>query len=97
MNFVSESEIPSEHVELKSCERCGGLFLRSCGSQVVHCGGCALRLNAEPGLTPVIASGPRQKGRNARLSIGPKTDERDVQGMTIIGALRGVAMEVRPC
>jgi Zn-finger nucleic acid-binding protein len=29
------------HVELKYCERCGGLWLRSAGSQRVYCVACA--------------------------------------------------------
>jgi Zn-finger nucleic acid-binding protein len=29
------------HLELKYCERCGGLWLRPAGTSKVYCGGCA--------------------------------------------------------
>lgn len=39
-------EIEIVEVELKYCERCGGLWLRPCGSQRVYCGICAPRMAA---------------------------------------------------
>ena len=39
-----------ETLELKYCERCGGLWLRPCGAAVVYCRACtvALELGALP-------------------------------------------------
>lgn len=31
-------------VELKYCERCGGLWIRPCGSERVFCGSCAPKM-----------------------------------------------------
>lgn len=31
-------------VELKYCERCGGLWVRPCGSERVFCGSCAPKM-----------------------------------------------------
>jgi ribosomal protein L37AE/L43A len=32
------------HMELKYCERCGGLWLRIKGSEVIYCPGCSMML-----------------------------------------------------
>jgi Zn-finger nucleic acid-binding protein len=37
-------EIEIVEVELKYCERCGGLWVRPCGSERVFCGNCAPRM-----------------------------------------------------
>jgi len=34
-------EVEIIELELKYCERCGGLWLRICGSERVYCGACA--------------------------------------------------------
>ncbi len=49
-------------VELKYCERCGGLWLRPWGSKEVYCRLCVFKM-AE---LPV----PRRKGK-VRLPVGP--------------------------
>jgi Zn-finger nucleic acid-binding protein len=35
-------------LELKYCERCGGLWLRLRGTQEVYCGGCVLEMRELP-------------------------------------------------
>jgi ribosomal protein L37AE/L43A len=40
MNFISMSRQEDLAVELKYCERCGGLWLRRPGQGVVYCGRC---------------------------------------------------------
>jgi Zn-finger nucleic acid-binding protein len=35
-------------VELKYCERCGGLWLRRCGDRLVYCAGCVLKIAQLP-------------------------------------------------
>ena len=40
MNFISMIRQDDVAVELKYCERCGGLWLRRPGQNVVHCGRC---------------------------------------------------------
>jgi len=39
-------EIEIVEVELKYCERCGGLWLRPCGSSRVFCASCAPKMAA---------------------------------------------------
>jgi ribosomal protein S27AE len=46
MNF--ESEIEGIHVDLKYCERCGGLWLRSQHTEGAYCGACSAHFNALP-------------------------------------------------
>jgi hypothetical protein len=38
-------EIEIIELELKYCERCGGLWLRVCGSERVYCGACAEKVS----------------------------------------------------
>lgn len=40
MNFISRTERPEVPVELKYCERCGGLWLRDRGKAEVYCTTC---------------------------------------------------------
>jgi hypothetical protein len=91
MNFVNRMEANEGHVELKYCERCGGLFLRMLGASVTYCPGCALQLAAEPKLTEMIGPVQRRRSRPARLGKKTKRGERELQGMTKIEYLHGVA------
>ncbi|MFZ3341863.1 MAG: hypothetical protein WA609_12450 [Terriglobales bacterium] len=72
MNFKGTLESGKEKVELKYCERCGGLFLRTPGAGVVYCDGCASRLAGDPNLKAILYSEPRRKSRGARLAGEPK-------------------------
>jgi hypothetical protein len=47
-------------MELKYCERCGGLMLRACGSSVTYCGPCGRKMAELP------LRGLRQKAAEAR-------------------------------
>ena len=40
MNFIGMIMQEENSVELKYCERCGGLWLRRPGHDEVHCGRC---------------------------------------------------------
>jgi Zn-finger nucleic acid-binding protein len=48
MNFISEMGDQEMHVELKYCERCGGLWLRLQGTDGVHCASCLVHFAARP-------------------------------------------------
>jgi hypothetical protein len=95
MNFIGRIEGQEILVELKYCERCGGLWLRPQGADGVYCASCRVRLAAmpDPGEAP-----PREaRRRKARLQ---GDGQRDGQGkeprLARIGYLQGVAvMEVR--
>jgi len=58
-----ENNQSSLQVELKYCERCGGLWLRPAGSGEVYCAGCGPEM-AELPL-------PAEKRTRAKTSVGP--------------------------
>ena len=98
MNFINRMEATEGHVELKYCERCGGLFLRVAGAGVTYCAGCALRLGTEPELAEMIGPARRRRSRRGRLGKGVKAGERELQGMAKVEYLHGVEeMEVWSC
>ena len=43
MHFISMNRRDEDAVELKYCERCGGLWLRRQGEEAVMCGPCRAR------------------------------------------------------
>jgi uncharacterized Zn finger protein (UPF0148 family) len=97
MNLINEDEVGRELVELKYCERCGGLFLRECSAGAVYCPGCTTRLTTEDWMA-VTFPGDRRRLRPARLPKGPKADEGALQATAIIESMRAVATaEARPC
>jgi len=50
-------------LELKICERCGGLWLRPAGSAWSYCGPCKVQVDELP---TVRLKRPRRTGRGAR-------------------------------
>jgi len=91
MNFMSETRVAGERVELKYCERCGGLFLRTPGASLVTCPGCRSCLAAEPDIADLSRTGQRRGSRPARLAKGPKVGKRDLHGMARGECLQAVA------
>jgi len=97
MNFIGGIESSHIGVELKYCERCGGLFLRPQQTEVVHCAGCTIRLVAQHDFETPSPSSPGKK-RKPRMVRGPKLREQQIQGATKIECLQGVAVaEVIVC
>lgn len=97
MNFTGTLAGAERNVELKYCERCGGLFLRTPETGIVYCEGCAMRMDSAPGSLAAISSRPQRKSRGARLANGPAR-ETGLQGSGQIECLRGVATcEVPRC
>lgn len=93
MDFIGTTEGSEIQVELKYCERCGGLWLRSAGTDGVYCAGCRVCLEAMPKQLEAL---PRKTRRHkARLqSAGVQGDATSDAGR--IGYLEGVsALEVR--
>ena len=90
MNFIDTLEGAEKNVELKYCERCGGLFLRTPGAGIVYCVGCTSRLGEDPDLGSVTYSAPRRKNRGARLTNGPER-KRKLHGSGQSEYLQGVA------
>jgi hypothetical protein len=61
MNFISSFETGGVRMELKYCERCGGLWLRPQGADVVYCRGCQECMAALPRVIERPAPGPRKR------------------------------------
>jgi hypothetical protein len=71
MNFIGRAEGQEIQVELKYCERCGGLWLRPQKTDGVHCASCRVALAArpDPGEAPCserVRRRERRQGRDLR-------------------------------
>lgn len=91
MNFIGSAEGTEIHIELKYCERCGGLWLRVQGADGVYCAKCRGHLAAAP--NPAEATRPLRKRWRKK---GAQEESMDVQtghlqGATRIDCLQGVA------
>lgn len=96
MNFISGIESVEVQLELKYCERCGGLFLRPQASEVVYCGVCTTHLTAQSDRAGALSPASPRSARNPRMVKGPKRQEQELQGAAQIESLQGVAaLEVR--
>jgi len=98
MNFISRREGQEIRVELKYCERCGGLWLRPQGADGVYCASCRVGLAAmpNPGEAPPRKA-RRRKARAQEQGTGVQEDAQreDLQSSARIDYLQGVAtMEV---
>jgi hypothetical protein len=89
MNFIGTIEGQEIQVELKYCERCGGLWLRPRGADGVYCSSCRVRLEAmpNPGEAPPRKARSRRKAR-ARERV---VQREDAQNPDRIEFLEGVA------
>jgi hypothetical protein len=93
MDFIDTMEGSEIQVELKYCERCGGLWLRRQGTNGVYCGGCrgCLAAMPDPGQAPPRKARSRRKARMQ----GKNVPREDLQSPARIEYLQGVAaMEV---
>jgi len=94
MNFISRIEGEEIEVELKYCERCGGLWLRRQGAEGVYCASCRVRLAAMP--NPEEASPAETRPRRKARLPGAKAAKEALQNQARIEYLEGVAaLEVR--
>jgi hypothetical protein len=92
MNFIGRMEAQEIQVDLKYCERCGGLWLRPQGNGGVYCASCRVCLEARvnPGPAP-RGKARRRKARVQTATIGDN-GEREEQNCSVrIGLLQGVA------
>jgi Zn-finger nucleic acid-binding protein len=94
MNFIGTMEGQEIQVELKYCERCGGLWLRPRGTDGVYCSSCRVRLEAmpDPGEAPPRKARSRRKAR-ARERV---VQREDPQNLDRIESLEGVAARAVP-
>ena len=93
MDFIGTTEGSEIQVELKYCERCGGLWLRPQGTNGVYCASCRVCLAAmpDPGEAPPRKARSRRKARTQRKDV----QREDLQSPARIECLQGAAaMEV---
>jgi len=91
MNFTSRTEDPRVRVELKYCERCGGLFLRRLAEERVYCADCMVHLarQMDPGETPSKALRGKLRGRRRARNTG--ADRGQLGNTGHVECLQGVA------
>jgi uncharacterized Zn finger protein (UPF0148 family) len=94
MDFIGTMEGSEIHVELKYCERCGGLWLRPQRTNGVYCASCRLRLATmpNPGEAPPRKARSRRRKASARAT---DVQREELMSPAQIEYLQGVAaMEV---
>ena len=92
MNFMGTREGAETNVELKYCERCGGLFLRARGAGAVYCVGCTSRLAKDLDSEVATYTRKRHKSRRVRVASGARRVPK-LQGSGQIECLQAVAIE----
>jgi len=94
MNFISDLESTQVRIELKYCERCGGLFFRAPGTTIVYC--CSCRVRRTECETHAFFS--KRAARRERKPRIPVRRGAPAVGTGVIGNLQGIAATgVRPC
>jgi len=89
MDFIGRMEGSEIQVELKYCERCGGLWLRPQGTNGVYCATCRVCLAAMP--NPGEAPPRKARSRRKARVRGKDVQREDLQSPARIEYLQGVA------
>jgi hypothetical protein len=93
MNFTEETEATEIQLDLKYCERCGGLWLRPKQTKGVYCAGCSAYLLAMPhrGEAP-----PRKPRRRQKVTRRPTVQVARPTNYLPIESTIPLALEARP-
>jgi ribosomal protein L37AE/L43A len=67
MNFIDKIERTDKQMELKYCERCGGLFLRLLGVSLVYCEACMAHWAALSTTDALVRSRARRRLRTSEV------------------------------
>ena len=73
MNVINVNVEEAIQLDLKYCERCGGLWLRRKGTNGVYCGGCKEHFEALPNR----GAAPRRKTRRRKSRAAEKNAQAD--------------------
>jgi len=92
MDFIASMQGSEVRVELKYCERCGGLFLRQPAEDRVYCAGCTAHLahQMDPGEIPSKALLRKFRGRRRSRKAAPDSGA-ELGNTGHIARLQGVA------
>ncbi len=92
MKTLGEMGVHEMLIELKYCERCGGLWLRPQGADAVYCAGCRVLVEAKQ--NPTVTPSPKPRPRKGHQGTGKQRV--DLHGSGRIDSLEGIAtIEVR--
>jgi hypothetical protein len=91
MNFIIQSESTPIQRELKYCERCGGLFLRSASTRTSYCAPCQAHWVKLAQANELIFSKSRATSRKMRSTRNKKRPHARLQ------TIRGCIGKVCPC
>lgn len=95
MNFINKIEGTDKPMELKYCERCGGLFLRLLGASLVYCEVCMAHWAA---LLSTTGAPSGVRSRTRRRQRTSETRRSNIEGATQIDCMRrSVEIGARPC
>jgi Zn-finger nucleic acid-binding protein len=89
MDFIGTMEGSEIQVELKYCERCGGLWLRPQGTNGVYCASCRVCLAAMP--NPGEAPPRKTRSRSKARVHGKDVQREDLRSPAHIECLQGMA------
>jgi hypothetical protein len=73
MNVIGVTVEEAIQLDLKYCERCGGLWLRRKGTKGVHCAGCKVHFEALPNR----GAAPPRKARQRKSRAAAKNAQAD--------------------
>ena len=96
MNFASSAKGDGIELDLKYCERCGGLWLRPQGTDGVYCAVCRAHIAAMPNR----GEAPRRKARRRRAGkpvadVATDIPEEELEGCFRSGYIKSASvMEV---
>ena len=74
-------------LELKYCERCGGLWLRPAGGSQIYCAACGRAMAELPPASCDVGNGGVRRGRPGRVSVGDLETHAEARGMDAAGGL----------
>ena len=95
MNFIGEIKSTDLELELKYCERCGGVFLRLLGTTFVYCSTCMAHWAA---LQSTSELSDRDRWRSKRKTRKARVPRSNVKVGVSINDLHGIAsVKVQPC
>jgi len=90
MNFIGRLEGSEMRVELKYCERCGGLFLRPPAENRVYCALCTLHFVQRPDPEEMLRAASLRKVRRRRTH-GAESGVETLRNTGRIGTLQAVS------
>jgi uncharacterized Zn finger protein (UPF0148 family) len=87
MNFVSRMKNQEIQLDLKYCERCGGLWLRPQGTNGVFCAICSEHLAAMPTRGEAPPPKTRRRRRKTVVRMDEMASDRELNSLECLRAV----------